>query len=170
MQYQNLRNHRWVRRAVGALAGWVVVCLVAWLAVPSLLKAQLQQRASEQLGRAVTVGRVEFRPWTLELTVHDLRVAQAAGDAPQLEVKRLYMNAELQSLLRLAPVVDAIEVDAPRVWLRHLGGGYIGLEMAESLTLRGLAVTGLYSALVLGLDARARRLVQETVRARLRRG
>jgi hypothetical protein len=123
MQYQNLRNHRWVRRAVGALAGWVVVCLVAWLAVPPLLKAQLQQRASEQLGRAVTVGRVEFRPWTLELTVHDLRVAQAAGDAPQLEVKRLYINAELQSLLRLAPVVDAIEVDAPRVWLRHLGGG-----------------------------------------------
>ncbi|MFO1243935.1 MAG: DUF748 domain-containing protein [Ramlibacter sp.] len=123
MQYQNLRNHRWVRRAVGALAGWVVVCLVAWLAVPPLLKAQLQQRASEQLGRAVTVGRVDFRPWTLELTVHDLRVAQAAGDAPQLEVKRLYIDAELQSLLRLAPVVDAIEVDAPRVWLRHLGGG-----------------------------------------------
>ena len=78
MQYQNLRNHRWVRRAVGALAGWVVVCLVAWLAVPPLLKAQLQQRASEQLGRAVTVGRVDFRPWTLELTMHDLRVAQAA--------------------------------------------------------------------------------------------
>jgi len=38
-------------------------------------------------------------------------------------VARLYMDAELQSLLRLAPVVDTLAVERPRLKLRHLGQG-----------------------------------------------
>lgn len=104
---------------------------VAWLAVPPIVKSQVERIASEQLGRKVTLGAVDFKPWSLELTVYDLAVARADGVAdasPQLFVKRFYIDAELQSLVRLAPVLDAIEVDAPHLSLIHLGGGHYDVD------------------------------------------
>lgn len=125
---QELKRNRWVRRAAWALGGLLAFWALAWLAVPPLLRSQGEKLASEQLGRKVTIGRVEFSPWTLELTVHDIAVAAADGGAAQLAIKRLYLDAELQSLLRLAPVVDAVEVDEPRVRLTHLGGGHYDID------------------------------------------
>lgn len=96
---------------------------LAWLGGPPLLKWQLQKQASEALGRVVTVDRVNLRPWSLELEVIGLKVADAAGTADQFSLARLYVDAELQSLLRLAPVVDALTLEQPRLHLRHLGQG-----------------------------------------------
>ena len=113
------------------MAGVLALWGVAWLAVPSLLKNQLEKEASAQLGRKVTVGAVDFKPWTLELTLKDLAVARAEGAtelSPQLAIKRLYIDAELQSLFRLAPVLDAIEVASPRLSLTHLGGGHYDVD------------------------------------------
>ena len=101
-----LKQNRWVRRGIVALASLLVLWLVLWLAVPPIAKSQLQKIASEKLGRTVTVGKVDFKPWSLELTIDDLRIASAqAGAPPQVEVRRLYADAELQSVLRLAPVI-----------------------------------------------------------------
>jgi len=83
------------------------------------LKRQAQKIASEQLGRAVTIGEVDFKPWTLELTLRNLAVAGAAGAPPQLQIQRAYVDADIESLFRLAPVMDAIQVDAPVVRLRR---------------------------------------------------
>jgi hypothetical protein len=114
---------RWARRILLALAGLLVLWLVTWLGLPPLLKWQLETRATEALGRGVTVQRVDFRPWSLELAIEGLRVANAAGDGEQFSLARLYANAELQSLFRLAPVVDALSLEQPRLNVRHLGGG-----------------------------------------------
>lgn len=125
---QSLKNNKWVRRAVGALVAILVLWAIGWLAVPPLLRSQGQKLASEALGRQVTIGRVEFSPWSLELTVHDLAVATADGKGSQLAVKRIYIDGELQSLLRLAPVVDALEVDEPVVRLAQVGPGQYDID------------------------------------------
>ena len=123
MLYEKLKGARWARRIAWGVMGVLALWALAWLAVPPLLKRSLEQSASAALGRSVQVGRVEFSPWSLELTLHDLSVAQADGGAPQLQVRRIYIDAELQSLLRLAPVVDAVQVDEPQLRISHLGGG-----------------------------------------------
>eukprot|EP01136_Pigoraptor_vietnamica_P008495 Opistho-1_new@43881 len=102
---------RWARRILLALACLLILWLVTWLGLPPLLKWQLETRATEALGRGVTVQRVDFRPWSLELAIEGLRVANAAGDGEQFSLARLYANAELQSLFRLAPVVDALSLE-----------------------------------------------------------
>lgn len=112
-------------------AGVLVLWAVAWLAVPPLARHYAQKIASEQLGRTVQIGAIDFRPWSLELTVSDIRVAAAGATAstpPQLQIQRVYVDAELQSLLRLAPVVDAITVDAPQLRLTHLGEGRYDID------------------------------------------
>ena len=107
-------------RTFGALAAlWAL----AWLAVPPLVRSQVEQHATAALGRQVTVGAVSFKPWTLELEVRDLRMATADGTQTQFSVDRLYADAELTSLFRLAPVLDAVQIDQPVLHVRHLGGG-----------------------------------------------
>ncbi|MDP1528863.1 DUF748 domain-containing protein [Rhodoferax sp.] len=131
MDVQKLHHSKWLRRLAVALAAVLLFWGLAWLALPPWLKTQLETRLGEQLGRPVSVGQIEFKPWSLELTVHDFKIAQAgagAGAVPQLFVKRLYVDAELQSLLKWAPVVDAITLEAPQLRLTHLGQGRYDLD------------------------------------------
>lgn len=100
-----------------------LLCLAAAWAVPWAVKAQLEQRGSAALGRSVTVGRVDFRPWSLELSLHDLAIASATGTAPQAEIKRIYIDAAWRSLGRWAPVVDALEIEAPMLRVSRTADG-----------------------------------------------
>ena len=114
---------KWLRRISWFVGAVALLWGLGWLALPGLIRSQLEKHATEQLGRKVTVGAVDFRPWTLELTLSDLAIANQAGSQAQFEFKRLYVNAELESLLRLAPVVDAVRLEGPVLRLTHLGGG-----------------------------------------------
>ena len=140
-----LRSTCWQRRVVWVLGVWLLFWALAYAAVPLILKSQLEKRGSEKLGRQLTVGAIDFKPWSLELTIHDLAIAKSGpaalpGDASSpapssaaqavslLKIKHIYIDAELQSLLRLAPVVDAIRVEEPRVSLAYLGDGRYDID------------------------------------------
>lgn len=74
---------------------------------PVILASQLEKIASEKLGRRVTVGQVDFKPWALELTLKDLASPKSSpagapaavtpgsvqpGAVPQLKVRRIYIE------------------------------------------------------------------------------
>lgn len=128
MTLESVKNNKWVRRAVMVAAGIGVLWGLGWAIVPGLIKTQLEKLASEQTGRQVSLGAVQFRPWSLEVTLDDLTLAGAAGAPPQLQIKRVYLDAELQSLLRLAPVVDALRVEGMNLRLTHLGAGHYDVD------------------------------------------
>ena len=116
-------DSRWVRRALWALGGLLALWAIGWAGLPPLLKWQGEKIASAQLGRTVRIGAVDFKPWTLELTLRDVAVAGVDGAPDQFSVQRVYADAELQSIFRLAPVIDAIQIEAPMLRLTHLGQG-----------------------------------------------
>ena len=72
---------RVLRLSMWALLALLLTWLIGWLALPPLLKWQLQTRGSALLGRELSVGDVRFVPMTLQLTLRDLAVAGAPGDA-----------------------------------------------------------------------------------------
>lgn len=106
-------THRWIRRAAWCLGGLLALWLLAWLVVPPVARAQIEKHASQALGRTVTVDKVEFLPWMLEATVRGLSIASQDGTTAQVQVARIHVDAELQSLWRLAPVIDSLQVDEP---------------------------------------------------------
>ncbi len=124
----SLFHNPWLRRLAWALAVLLLTWLLAWTIVPPVLKSQLVKLASAELGRGLTVGQIDFKPWTLELTLRDLAIATRDGASAQLAVQRIYVDAELESLLRLAPVVQALEVDAPALRLRRTGQGSYDID------------------------------------------
>ncbi|MBY0409786.1 MAG: DUF748 domain-containing protein [Burkholderiaceae bacterium] len=131
LSFLSLRQRRWLRRTAATLLALLALWLITWWAVPLLAQGPLERLASERLGRTVTVGAVEFKPWSLEVALRDVSVAGVSGagstgavrGAPaQLTIARVDANVAWQSLLRLAPVVDALTVDAPVLRITHLGG------------------------------------------------
>ncbi len=85
-----------MRRAVWALVALVVVWGAAWAAVPGLLKWQIEARGSAALGRQLTLGAIDFKPWSLELTFKDIAMATANGSGSQFSVARGVVDAEWQ--------------------------------------------------------------------------
>ncbi len=96
--------------------------------MPALLKPQAERAIAQALGRSVSIGAVEFRPWTLELTLSDLVLRTEDGSSEQLRVGQLYVNLALQSLLRLGPVIDAVQVVQPRFTLTQQSAGHYDID------------------------------------------
>jgi hypothetical protein len=113
---------RWVLWVIGGL---LALWLVAWLAVPPLVKSQAEQRLSALLGREVRIGRIGFSPWSLTLSVEQFVLASAAGAGapPQLSVERVRANADIRSVLRLAPVIEALQIDTPMLRVARTAEG-----------------------------------------------
>jgi hypothetical protein len=61
---QEGRGQRWLRRIAWFGIGLLLLWMLAWVAVPPILKWQLQSRLSEALGRTVTIADVGFKPWS----------------------------------------------------------------------------------------------------------
>jgi hypothetical protein len=118
----------WLHRLAWGLGGLLALWALAWGSVPPLTKSLAQSRLSELLGRQVTIGNIAFSPWSLELTMRDFAVATADGKGVQFSVEQVYVDAEAQSLFRLAPVIDAVTVDAPNLQLTHLGEGRYDID------------------------------------------
>ncbi len=123
-----LKSSRWARRALWAAMGLLGLWALLWASVPTALRYGLETWGSEALGRRLTVGGVDFRPWSLELTLRDVAVAGPQGQGVQLSLPRLYVDAELQSVLRLAPVVDALTIEAPALSLRRQADGHYDID------------------------------------------
>ncbi len=134
-----LTLHPWMRRMLWATALVLTVWVLAWALLPGWLKGVLETRAADQLGRRVSIGAVDVRPWSMELSLRDLSVAGSGATGEQLHVREVRLNVSATSLLHLAPVLDAVTVDAPRLRLtREAAGRYDiddilrRLEAAES--------------------------------------
>jgi Domain of Unknown Function (DUF748) len=118
------RRSRALRGLLGFVAVLLLLWLLAWLAVPPIVKSQAEQRLSALLGREVRIGRIGFSPWSLTLTVEQFSVGAAAGAAAaQLSVERVTANADLRSVLRLAPVIEALEIETPVLRVARVADG-----------------------------------------------
>jgi hypothetical protein len=118
----------WARTLGLILLGLAAVWSAAIWWLPAVLKPQVERLAGEALGRAVQIENIDFRPWTLELTVNGLVVRSQDGSSEQFSVRQLYANLASASLVKLGPVIDALSVDQPRLHLRQLAPGRYDID------------------------------------------
>ncbi|WP_324726027.1 DUF748 domain-containing protein [Actomonas aquatica] len=97
------------RGLIGAGVALVLVAVLSWWVVPTVVRNQIEQRASAALARTVSVAGVSFNPLNLGVEVRGLDVRQ--GDETWLRWERLYVNPRVWSLVRGRLGFDVIELD-----------------------------------------------------------
>lgn len=118
---------RWLVRAAVALGVLAALIALAWLVVPYVVRAQVETRLTEALHRKTTVERVEFNPFTLRLTLHNVAV-EGLFSADAIDA-----NVSSASLWHWAPVFDALRLAHPSVSLsRDASGRYSVQDLVDA--------------------------------------
>jgi len=145
-------NKSLVQRSVTGLVwcvlGLLLVWLISWALVPRWVQWQVEKQGTQALGRVVKIHEVSFQPWSMTLTLRDLRMAtRGAGSdhrPSQVSIEEVVINASWQSLLMWAPVADALVVRNPKVHLSHRGQGRFDVDdVLALLASAGGARTGM---------------------------
>src|SRR5512144_219358 len=109
-------KRRWLRRlAIGATSSLLLFTVVGFLVAPPVARHVAQTQLGELLGRKVMIGRLRINPFALSVTVGDFRVYEPDQVTPFLLFSRLYVNAELSSVFRRAPVIKEVALDSLHV-------------------------------------------------------
>ena len=108
-------SHR-VRKTLLILAIVLVIFgLLGFLAAPSIIRSQIETRVSAALQRPVTLGAVHLNPYTLRLELDQLHIADRDGKSAFVDIDQAVANASWASLFRLAPVLDELTLQRPRI-------------------------------------------------------
>jgi hypothetical protein len=103
------RKRVWIPASLG-LAVALYALLGFWWA-PTLVRDAIERDGSAALGVPVAVGEVITHPFTLEMTVLDLRVGDPGE--PLVALERLYLDLELASLWERAWVFKVVRINGP---------------------------------------------------------
>lgn len=116
------------RRVLSASLAFIVFAMLfTWLLLPSLLRGFVQGKATEALGRTVTIDALHINPLTLTVGVDGLVIA-GIDDRPLFKLAHGEVNAELRSLWRQAPVVKAIALQSPELSLARTAEGRYDID------------------------------------------
>ena len=115
---ENLRLIRRGLRAFTWLLGLFAVFGVAGtLFGPPLAKRVLEKEVSEQIGRKFSVASITVNPYSLSVSLDGIAIEGRDGAAPFLEIESVFVDAELSSIFRAAPVLASLQVTRPKVRL-----------------------------------------------------
>lgn len=102
----------WGRRGLIALVVVALYAAAGFLLAPWLIERSLVSALDERLALQTEVGNLRLNPFSLSLTVDELRVTEEDGQ-PLLAFDRLYTNFQLSSLFRWAWSFDEIHLIRP---------------------------------------------------------
>ncbi|WP_233871063.1 DUF748 domain-containing protein [Paraburkholderia adhaesiva] len=104
----------------GVLIFLIVVGLLGFFAAPPIIRHVAAQQLSKQLDRPVSIGSVALNPYTLRLEANRVHIGERGGEGNFFDVERLVVRPSWTSIFRLAPIVDEIRLDSPRVTIVRL--------------------------------------------------
>ncbi len=104
------------RLAILATVALIILSYTAagFWGVPLLARSQLHKFAEQTLHRQLSLGAVQFNPFTLELKVNELELKDTSG-TPLLGFRQLYVDAALASVWERRINLQQVQLDAPAI-------------------------------------------------------
>ncbi|WP_217476407.1 DUF748 domain-containing protein [Stutzerimonas stutzeri] len=96
------------RALIALMTALVCYCLLGFLIVPGVAQRVINQQLIQYATVPARLERIEFNPFSLELTLFDLRLGEA--EQPQLGFERLYLNLRWSSLWQRTLQIEDIEL------------------------------------------------------------
>ena len=106
----------------------VVFAIFGFFIAPPIIKTQVEKRASEALGRTVTVGKVRVNPFAVSLALENFDVRLKEGTGSFLGWQRLYVNFDPLASVLGTWTFGAIELDGFHATARRLPDGQLSFN------------------------------------------
>jgi hypothetical protein len=119
------------------VAGWAagilgLYTIVGFLVLPPVAKHVALAELPKVLHREVSIDNIRFNPFTLVLRVSGFAVKEKEGTDLFLGFDELFLNFQLASILRRAPVLREVRLQAPKVKIvRNQDGSYNFSDLIE---------------------------------------
>jgi uncharacterized protein involved in outer membrane biogenesis/outer membrane protein OmpA-like peptidoglycan-associated protein len=121
-----------LKRAIGAVVLLVLLyCLLGFLIIPGIGLRVANQQLAHYATVPARLERIEFNPFSLELTLWGLHLGQDGQE--QVRFRRLYANLELDSLWKRRLHLADVELDAPHTELLFAENGTLNLSKLFTL-------------------------------------
>ena len=96
------------RALIALMTALICYCLLGFLILPGVAQRVVNQQLIQYATVPARLERIEFNPFSLELTLFDLRLGEP--DKPQLGFERLYLNLQWSSLWHRTLQIQDIEL------------------------------------------------------------
>jgi len=114
------------RTFIGVIAALVCYGLLGFLVLPGVAQRVANQQLTQYATVPASLERIEFNPFSLELTVFNLRLGEAGDE--QLGFERLYLNLQWSSLWRRTLHLADVELDRLQSQVRFDESGTLNLS------------------------------------------
>jgi hypothetical protein len=103
-----------LRRIALWLAGIVAfVAIAGFVVAPPIVRSQAEKILTRELGRPTTIDKVAINPFAPSVTISGFNVRESDGTQAFVTFEELHVRASYTSLLRFAPVIDAVRLSKP---------------------------------------------------------
>ncbi|SAK98911.1 AsmA family protein [Caballeronia calidae] len=137
---QTLRGVVHARRTrrifIGVLIAILVIGVLGFFVAPPVVRHIAEQQISKQLDRPVSIGRISLNPYTLDLEANDVHIGESPANLAKapgspgsfVDVSRLVVRTSWSSVFRLAPVVNEVKIDSPRISVVRFDGEHFNFS------------------------------------------
>lgn len=120
------------RVALWVLGIIALIAILGFLVAPPLVKSQAETLLGERLHRKVSIERVRINPFSLTAVIEGFAMRERASEEIAASFESLTVSLSTATLLRLAPVLQAVRLQKPYVHLeRYADGTYNFQDLVE---------------------------------------
>ena len=109
------RHPRTRKIAIWSVSIFVAIGVLLGLVAPPLIRGKIASALSDKLHRVVTIEQIRINPYAMTLAVRGFLMKERQSQTPAVSFNELFVNLELQSLFRLAPVIKELRLVKPYV-------------------------------------------------------
>ena len=130
-----VRHRRTRKIAIWFVAIMVAIGILGALVAPPLLRGKLAAVLTDKLHRAVTIEQIRINPYTMTVTLRGFLLKDRQSTATAVSFDEIYVNLEMESLFRFAPVLKAVRLVKPYINLvRNENGAYNFKDLIDEFT------------------------------------
>ncbi len=129
------RHSRTRKIAIWAVSIIVTFGVLLGLVAPPLLRGKIASELSKKLHRQVSIEQIRINPYAMTLGVRGFLMKERQSEATALSFDELFVNLDMRSLFRIAPVIEELRLAKPYVNLvRNDDGKYNFQDLIDEFT------------------------------------
>jgi uncharacterized protein involved in outer membrane biogenesis len=109
------RHPRTRKIAIWFVAIVAAVGILLGLVAPPLLRGKIASELSKKLHRDVTIAQIRINPYTMTVAVRGFLMKERQSQTTAISFDEVFVNLDIRSLFRLAPVIQEFRLTKPYV-------------------------------------------------------